>query len=216
MANSRSPRDTRKSDASLPDLLARMGHELRTPLNAILGFSELMATAKFGPLGSPRYEDYARHIHTGARELLATLDAMHRYTRLERGLIEPQSVAIDLGNLLRRTFDAATRMQHGRLTHAVDTPPTPIVVTNDPELLHEAVTALITNAIAFTPDGGRVDASLGLDDAGLPRIAITDSGVGIPEDQLEAVLEPFVQLRPAGVKAHRGPGLGLATARALS
>ena len=195
--------------------MARLGHELRTPLNAILGFSELTARETFGPVGNPRYAEYARFIHEGARRMLATLDAIQRLRQLERAPA-PLGGPVALAELVetalaRRAEDAAARgiaLVAGALGRAAR-------AAGDQALLLELVDELLANALAFTPSGGRVEASVARAGGGWV-VAVRDSGVGIPAGQRDAVFEPFVRLQPAGVTGGHGPGLGLARARRIA
>jgi Amt family ammonium transporter len=197
------------------DFLASMSHELRTPLNAILGFSELLNGEYFGPLGSERYKGYAKDITNSSRHLLALVNDILDLSKIESGgaALTLEEVAADdllAGSL--RTIRGARDCSHLYFDHAVapDIPP----MTVDSRAATQIILNILSNAVKHTPRGGLVSLTAGFDGAA-HVVEITDTGAGIPADQIEKVLEPFTQAGNDPKVAQEGAGLGLAIAKAL-
>ncbi len=202
---------------TLPDFIGRLGHELRTPLNAILGFSELMSVGTFGPLRNPRYVEYTKLIHLSAAQLLAMIDGLQRLAQLQAGGVALQRVPVDLaleahGALESVGAPAARR----RVLLRIEKSKTAALVHGDRDLLREMIGELVRNAVSFTPDGGRVTLRVHATRGGALRLVVDDTGIGIPAKDRARVFEPFFQLKPKGVPAPDGPGLGLSIALAIA
>lgn len=199
------------------DFLATMSHELRTPLNAVLGFSEVMKAEMFGPIGSPRYREYASDIHNSAEHLLAIINDILDITKADAGRMELEETEVDgadiLRNAIRICYDLAAK-KGVRVT--TDFPEWTPVVRVDKRLMQQVVVNLLSNAIKFTPSAGEVNVRLYFEDGGACRIAISDTGIGIPEEDQERVFEPFTQLQDAFVRDHGGTGLGLPLVRRIA
>lgn len=208
-------------------LMSRVGHELRTPLNAILGFSEVMAQEHFGPMGNEKYLEYARDIHTGGEHLLGLVDDLLEMARSENGRRSLAFEAVDLAELARSMSDllreeAADRGLRLSATVGENVPP----VVADARSLRQVLINLLGNAIKFTRDGGSVTLGVDMTEDGGVALHVSDTGIGMDEDQLAAALEPFGQIEDAqaglaGAKAGkhglgRGLGLGLPLAKTLT
>lgn len=205
-----------KADPLPFDLLGRMSHELRTPLNAILGFSELMAVGTFGPLLNARYQEYVKLIHRSAANLLATIDGLQRLIRMRAGGIALRAAPIDLDQAAHAALEAVSGdAAKRRIMLRREKAKRPVVVAGDRELIAELLTELVRNAVNFTPEGGRVVVRVDRGPQGA-RVQVIDSGVGVGRSVRDHVFEPFVQLKPAGVPSHEGPGLGLAIVAAIT
>jgi signal transduction histidine kinase len=217
MDASRRNRSGSRSARAGTDPVARLAHALRTPLNAVLGFSELMAAARFGPHGNARYAEYSALIHRGAEEMLAMIDALARILQLrdrswpsDRGKVDPAMLARDaVARVLPR---AAGRGQRVALAVARDVRPRRL----DGALVGEALGALLVNAVDFSPDGATIEMRVGPGRGASLRFEVRDRGVGIAPGDLAHVATPFVQLRPGGVPGSAGHGLGLALADAIA
>jgi signal transduction histidine kinase len=196
--------------------LANMSHELRTPLNAIVGFSEMLEQQVLGPVGVPRYIDYARDIRDSGGQLLTMIERMldladaeaHRL-RIEKGEILP----VDLLRQAMASLEHFAQQQKVRIafTGIVDTAPG---MEGDAVRLRQAFTNLLHNAIKFTPAGGgvRVDAR---SEGGLLSVRIADAGMGMEPELLASVVRPFHRMRSALDGQHQGAGLGLPFAKAV-
>jgi len=163
----------------------------------------------FGPLGSAKYEGYARDIHGSAHHLLALINDLLDLAKIEAGRFELDERPVDLTQLLARSSrlveQSAQRKDLAFIARAHDTPP----VLGDERALQQIMVNLMSNAVKFTEPGGRIEASVGLDSAGAPRIIIRDTGIGIPPDELARVLEPFTQSSRTRRNNNTGTGLGL-------
>ena len=195
--------------------LANMSHELRTPLNAIIGFSEIMQSAMFGPLGTDKYGEYCRDIHQSGQYLLEVINDVLDMSKIEAGRIRPDLSDIRIGRLLNDAMRVVSaRADDKRLTLTADIAHG-IRVTADARLLKQIVLNLLSNAVKFTPEGGHVIVrarSSGRE----ARIAIADTGIGIPKEALARLGRPFEQVESHVTKTHQGSGLGLAIAKSLT
>ncbi|MEQ1902467.1 MAG: histidine kinase dimerization/phospho-acceptor domain-containing protein, partial [Devosia sp.] len=175
--------------------LATKSHELRTPLNAIIGFSDLMCNQRMGPIGSPRYQEYAQAIQESGQHLLAIITDILDIARIEAGRLELEESDVDLSEIL----ESCLRVVHERadekgiaITVSID--PNVPEVRADQRLLKQTIFNLLGNSIKFTPQGGRVTAGVCLTPDGRVGITVSDTGIGIAEADLPRVLQPFVQL----------------------
>ena len=194
--------------------LANMSHELRTPLNAIIGFSEIMESAMFGPLGAEKYCEYAQDIRDSGQYLLDVINDILDMSKIEAGGIRlaPEDVELD------RILADCVRVIWGRASEkhlAVNSHVEPgIHLRADRRALKQIALNLLSNAVKFTPDGGAVKVRGRLRGA-LVTIAIADNGIGIPKDALGKLGRPFEQVESQLTKRHQGSGLGLAIAKSL-
>ncbi len=194
--------------------LANMGHELRTPLNAIIGFSQLIRDGSFGPLGDPRYKDYAADINGAGQHLLALINDVLDLVKIESGTMaltlgptDPAEVARDAFKMLRETSRRAD------VTLALELDPDLPTIESDEGKIRQILVNLVSNAIKFSAAGGRVSVGLaGVQDAkhgrGM-RITVQDQGIGMAEEELPLALAPFGQVDASVARRHEGGGLGL-------
>jgi GAF domain-containing protein len=193
------------------EFLANMSHELRTPLNAIIGFSEVLSERMFGELNEKQAE-YLKDIYTSGQHLLSLINDILDLSKIEAGRMELEATDFDLpsaiDNALTLVRERATRrgITLGRtIDERLGT------LRGDERKVKQVLLNLLSNALKFTPEGGRIDVYARLQD-GAAEIAVADTGVGIaPEDQ-EAVFEEFRQVGTADKKIE-GTGLGLALSR---
>jgi two-component system cell cycle sensor histidine kinase PleC len=195
--------------------LANMSHELRTPLNAIIGFSEIMQSAMFGPLGTDKYGEYCRDINQSGQYLLDVINDVLDMSKIEAGRIRPDLSEIRIGRLLNDAMRVVSaRADDKRLTLTADIAHG-IRVIADARLLKQIVLNLLSNAVKFTPEGGHVIVRARSSGA-QARIVIMDSGIGIPKEALARLGRPFEQVESHITKTHQGSGLGLAIAKSLT
>jgi len=195
------------------EFLANMSHELRTPLNAIIGFSEVLREQMFGELNERQLE-YLDDVLLAARHLLSLINDVLDLSKIEAGRME-----LDLSEVsLPATLETGLTMQEerakeARVTLGLAVDPAEIIVQADERKLRQILFNLLSNAVTFTPPGGRVDVSARLVD-GLVEVAVADTGSGIaPEDQ-DLIFEEFLQAHGNGDGARpEGTGLGLPLAR---
>jgi PAS domain S-box-containing protein len=194
--------------------LANMSHELRTPLNAILGFSDLIKRELFGPLGDPRYRDYASDIHQSGEHLLSIVSDLLDIARIESGNLVLQDAPMDLA----ATIEECVRLVGAQANHVsirVVPPRGPLTLVADERALRQVLLNLLSNALKFTPEGGSVEIASQLTPEGDIAIAVTDTGIGIPASELPRITGAFVQVESTHARKHQGVGLGLAIAKAL-
>ncbi len=195
--------------------LANMSHELRTPLNAIIGFSEIMESAMFGPLGAAKYTEYSRDIRESGQYLLDVINDILDMSKIEAGGIHlaPETVELDriLADSLRVIWGRANEKRL-KLNSHIDPG---IRLKADRRALKQIALNLLSNAVKFTPDGGEITVR-GRLRGGMVTIAIEDNGIGIPKDALHKLGRPFEQVESQLTKRHQGSGLGLAIAKSLA
>jgi signal transduction histidine kinase len=191
------------------EFLANMSHELRTPLNAIIGFSEVLIERMFGELND-KQDDYLKDIHSSGKHLLSLINDILDLSKIEAGRMELDVEAFDvpsaIGNALTLVRERAQR--HG-IALGQEVAAEVGEIRADERKFKQILLNLLTNAVKFTPDGGRVDVRARLVE-GVLEVAVADTGIGIaPEDQA-AVFEEFRQVGRHYTNKQEGTGLGLA------
>jgi signal transduction histidine kinase len=188
-----------------------MSHELRTPLNAIIGFSEVLAEGMFGEINA-KQEEYLKDILESGQHLLSLINDILDLSKIEAGRMELEATDFDLPSAIENALILVRERASRRgitLEHEVDERLG--TIRADERKVKQVLLNLLSNALKFTPEGGRIDVRAGLHND-LAEISVTDTGVGIaPEDQ-EAVFEEFRQVGTAAKKVE-GTGLGLALSR---
>ena len=193
------------------EFLANMSHELRTPLNAIIGFSEVLSDRMFGELNE-KQDEYLKDIYASGQHLLSLINDILDLSKIEAGRMELELSEFDLPNAIDNALilvrERASR-RGIRLGSAIDERLG--MIGGDERKVKQVLLNLLSNALKFTPEGGRIDVSARAHDE-VVEVSVTDTGVGIaPEDQ-EAVFEEFRQVATADKKVE-GTGLGLALSR---
>jgi PAS domain S-box-containing protein len=196
--------------------LANISHELRTPLNAIIGFSEMMKHEIFGPLEPANYRTYVDDIHESGMHLLELINDILDMSKAEAGMTDLQETPVDVTVLL----EASARLVGRRASNAG------ISVTLDiqaglPQLLaderrvRQILLNLMSNAVKFTEDGGKVTAGAHILPDGRMELSVADNGIGMTEEEMVRVMEPFVQADTRLSRKYEGSGLGLPLTKAL-
>jgi GAF domain-containing protein len=193
------------------EFLTNMSHELRTPLNAIIGFSEVLSERMFGDINEKQAE-YLSDILESGKHLLSLINDILDLSKIEAGRMELEPTDFDLPGAIENTMILVRERADRRgiaLGRAVDERLG--TIRGDERKVKQVLLNLLSNALKFTPEGGRIDVKAGLRD-GVAEVAVTDTGVGIaPEDQ-QAVFEEFRQVGSSARKIE-GTGLGLAISR---
>jgi signal transduction histidine kinase len=194
--------------------LANMSHELRTPLNAIIGFSEMMRDAIMGPL-DPRYRDYAGDIGSSGRYLLEIINDILDISKVEAGRLElreePVSVVESVESCRRMITGTA---MVASVSMSFDVAPSLPLIRSDTVRFKQLLLNILSNAVKFTPSGGRARLQAWLEADGLV-IQVEDTGIGMNAEDIEIALVPFRQVEGALARRFRGTGLGLPLAKAL-
>lgn len=196
--------------------LATMSHELRTPLNAILGFSEVLKGELFGAHANPAYRDYSADIHSSGQHLLMLINEILDLSRVEAGRYELKEESVSLVNIAqdcRHLLMIRAKKRDITLIEAVE--PSLPRIWADERAVRQIVRNLLTNGIKFTPQGGQVTLKVGWTRAGGQYIAITDTGPGIPEEEIAVVMSSFGRGSLAQKNAEEGTGLGLPIVKGL-
>ena len=195
------------------EFLASMSHELRTPLNAVLGFSEVLLEQMFGEINE-RQEEYLHDIHSSGAHLLELLNEILDLSKVEAGRMVLEMSDFDLRVLLE---NAASMLRDRATAHDIDlrvvTEDGVSSITSDELRLKQVVLNLLTNAVKFTPDGGSVTLRAARTPAGVD-ITVTDTGIGVPEEDRERIFESFQQ-GGRGSTREEGTGLGLTLSRRI-
>ena len=221
-----------KASRHKSEFLTNMSHELRTPLNAILGFSELLAAEKCGPLNE-KQQRYVSNVLSSGRHLLNLINDLLDLSKVEAGKIEIHREDLPVREALEEVlnlvnWEAAKKNLTMSLTVDQGLPS----ISADPIRFRQILYNLLSNAVKFTSDGGSITVSArcvrgsafrgqgseGPDHAApgdFVEIQVKDSGIGIAADDLPKLFQPFTQLEPVLSKVHQGTGLGLALTRRL-
>ncbi len=200
--------------------LATMSHELRTPLNVIIGFSDALVRESLhpGPAGMAGGDvtEYAGQINLAGKQLLSLINTILDVARIETGRFEPGDEVVDVAAVLRRavrqTESAALAAEVSLECKLPDDLPW---VRADERRLYQAMSQILSNAVKFTEAGGAVAVEAGTLPDGAVSIRVRDTGIGIPEADLERVFEPFTQVDDTLSRRYGGSGLGLYTVRAI-
>jgi two-component system cell cycle sensor histidine kinase PleC len=205
------------ANVSKTAFLANMSHELRTPLNAILGFSEIIARECLGPVGSPRYKEYADDIHNSGSHLLSLINDLLDVAKIEAGRMEIEPHMIETGRTLEgalKVVNVKAREKLQTLTIAVEDPAA--VLYADERALKQILINLASNAVKFTQAGGRIEVRARRNDGGDFELMVGDNGPGIPKEKLDRIFMPFSRVDNRYSSEHTGTGLGLALVRGLA
>jgi PAS domain S-box-containing protein len=203
-----------QASAQKSDVLAKISHEIRTPLNAIIGFSEVMAEERFGPIGSERYREYARDIRESGNYLISLVNDLLDLAKIEAGRLDLDFESVNLNDIANAAVsllqpEAARNRVVLRTGLSTRLPP----VVADERSLRQIVINLLSNAVKFTDSGGQVIVSTALGDKGEAILRVRDTGIGMTPDQLKLALEPFRQV--SATRRGGGTGLGLPLTKAL-
>src|SRR5262245_3848951 len=194
--------------------LANMSHELRTPLNAIIGFSEIMESGMFGPLGAEKYAEYCTDIRQSGQYLLDVINDILDMSKIEAGRLRLTYETVELDDILHDAMRVVSaRAEDKNVTLKPEIAPG-VAFMADRRAVKQILLNLLTNAVKFTPEGGRVILR-GRTSAGCVFIGIHDTGIGIPPAALTKLGRPFEQVESQLTKSYHGSGLGLAIAKSL-
>ena len=194
--------------------LATMSHELRTPLNAVIGFSDALLQEAANPSGE-RVEEFARQINQSGRHLLGLINVILDVAGIESGRFDLADDRVDIAGLIRfSVHQAEAAAQAAEVTVIIALPEGLPTLRADEGKLRRVMSALLSNAVKFTPAGGTVTIEAEEQPDGL-KLTLRDTGIGIPEADMERVFEPFTQLDGSLARRFQGTGVGLYLARAL-
>ncbi|WP_148219781.1 PAS domain-containing sensor histidine kinase [Azospirillum sp. B510] len=197
------------------EFLANMSHELRTPLNAIIGFSSMMESEIVGPLGHPKYLDYAKVIGKSGQHLLAVISDILDVAKIEAGKLEMHPQPMDVRDAVESSLLLiAERAKEGGLTLVQDIAPDTPRLLGDPVRVKQILLNLLANAVKFTPAGGSVTLRV-RPEGGRILIEVADSGIGMSAEGIAIALQPFGQVDSQLSRRSGGTGLGLPLVRSF-
>ena len=199
------------------EFLANMSHELRTPLNAILGFSELMGNATLGPLGNPKYQEYAKDINDSGRHLLALIHDILDLSKIEAGKLELDEEDIDVHEVIRSCMVLVKeRAKNGGVKLKTDIPDGLPALHADARKLKQILVNLLSNAVKFTSAAGEVTLKAWWREDSGYVFQVIDNGIGIALADIPTALSPFGQVDSTLARKYGGTGLGLPLAKSLA
>lgn len=195
------------------DFFAKIGHDLKTPLNSVIGYSEALAGQAFGPLGDPKYRDYAKAIREAGGHLLELIDNLIHFSVGDNRAISFSRCDLNelAASAIRMTEPACQKRGHALKTALAREP---VIVDCQPSAITQAIINLLTNAIKYTPAGGKISVTV-RQTARHAEVAVKDNGIGMSRADLTIALEPFGRVQLPPESAQDGTGLGLHIVREI-
>jgi len=198
------------------DFLANMSHELRTPLNAIIGFSDVLSEKVFGEFTNEKQEEYIANIHESGQHLLNLISDILDVSAIEADRFELNETEVDIADAVRASLllvKSRAEINNVRLINEINgnLP----AISADERRMKQILVNLLSNAVKFTPTGGTVTVSSDSNDRGTKSIFITDTGIGMSEEEIALAMEPFVQVGHELNSTNEGTGLGLPLTKRL-
>ena len=204
------------ANAHKSDFLARVSHEIRTPLNAIIGFSDMMATERFGPIGHPRYIEYANDIGRSGRHVLDIVNDLLDISKIEAGEMDLEFTAVGLNDTVAEAVSLVQPQANSQRVIIRTSLSTAVPqVVADLRSVKQIALNILSNAIRFTPSGGQIVVSTAYEANGSVVLRIRDTGVGMTRSELDQAMKPFRQVTTGARKRGDGTGLGLPLTKAM-
>ncbi len=205
------------ANAHKSDFLARVSHEIRTPLNAIIGFSDMMASEHFGPIGNPRYVEYANDIGRSGRHVLDIVNDLLDISKIEAGEMDLEFTAVEINDAVSEAVSLVQPQANSQrvIIRTSLSGSVPNVVADNRSIKQIALN-ILSNAIRFTPSGGQIVVSTAYEANGSVILRIRDTGVGMTRTELEQAMKPFRQVTTGVRKRGDGTGLGLPLTKAMA
>jgi signal transduction histidine kinase len=192
------------------DFLAAMSHDLRTPLNAVMGFSEMMRSKTFGPLGDPHYETYANDIFNSGSLLVSLINDVLDLSKVEAGKYVLVEENLDIDDLIQSSFRQVMKMAEASQQTLISDLDTNLpLLKGDERALIQIFNNLLSNSIKFTPKGGKINVTVRIAEDKAIAISVMDNGIGMSPDGISKALQPFEQADGMHSRRHEGTGLGL-------
>jgi len=216
-ALARAKDEAESANRTKSEFLANTSHELRTPLNAIIGFAEMMKLELLGPIGNPRYHEYAGDILASAQHLLQIIDDLLDMSSIEAGKLKLEESVVTVPKMLKDVFRLVRgRAEDGQVRLLVSNASKLPLLRADERKLKQVLLNLVSNSIKFTPPEGSVSIVASLNEAGGLRFVVSDTGVGMAEQDIPIAKARFGRVNKSPWLAHPGTGLGLSLAVELT
>jgi PAS domain S-box-containing protein len=198
------------------EFLAVMSHELRTPLNAIGGYAELLELGIRGPVTEQQRADLDR-IKRSQTYLLSLINDILNFAKIESGHLSVDLASVSIGDIVGGMRDfVQPQLRERGLTFTCESCPPELRVQADREKVQQILLNLLSNALKFTPSGGRISMRCASEADGSVSVIVEDTGLGIAPDKFESIFEPFMQVDRRYKREQEGIGLGLAISRELA
>ncbi len=197
------------------EFLANMSHELRTPLNAILGFTEILRTQLYGPLGHAKYLEYAQDVHKSGAHLLDLINDMLDLSKIDAGKMEVRESTFSVMDLVQDAVALVRDKARDRVSLVVRVNGQ-VQVLADKRLTMQILINLLSNSVKFTPEGGNIAVGTLQRPGGELEVYVADTGIGMNSEQLEKAFSTYGQIDSKVSRTHQGTGLGLPISRALA
>jgi PAS domain S-box-containing protein len=205
------------ANAHKTESLARISHEIRTPLNAIIGFSDMMASEHFGPIGNPRYVEYASDIGRSGRHVLDIVNDLLDISKIEAGEMELEFSAVEINEAISEAVSLVQPQANSQRVIIRTSLSTAVPnVVADSRSIKQMALNILSNAIRFTPAGGQIVVSTAYEANGCVILRIRDTGIGMTRSELEQAMKPFRQVTTGVRKRGDGTGLGLPLTQAMA
>jgi PAS domain S-box-containing protein len=209
--------EAEQANRAKSEFLANMSHELRTPLNAIIGFSEMIDQGVYGPVGSPKYVEYAQDTHASGQHLLELINEILDQSKIEAGKLELQEQMVDVGKIVDTCLGIVMdRAERGGVAveRRLHEPLPPLFA--DSRKIKQILLNLLSNAVKFCPSGGRVIVEVGAEPGTGLVMRVSDNGVGMSAREIDIALSLFGQVDGSLNRKYEGTGLGLPLSKALA
>jgi len=209
--------DVKSENRNRIDYFAETQHELRTPLNAICGMSDAMRQEMFGALDNPKYKEYADNIFQSGQHLLSIIDGRLELSRIEAGAEPLEIEQVDVASVIQETAEMLGRIaEKANVSLEVDVEPDLPIIATDRRKLRQILVNLVSNAIKFTPEKGRVQMSVKRNARrGVLILVVSDTGIGMSAKEARDAMKPYHRLSGDRRSGERGTGLGLTIVRKL-
>jgi len=192
------------------DLMANMSHELRTPLNAIIGFSDMMKKELLGPVGNDKYREYLEDINSSGQHLLQLVNDVLDVSAIEASALELHEKNVSLSDIAEASIRLINpRADEGRVTVTSSIDHGIPLIYADKRRVKQVLLNLLSNAVKFTPEEGEVSVSSYLNADGSLAVTVSDTGIGMDEQEMSMALSTFGQVDSGLDRKHEGTGLGL-------
>lgn len=198
------------------EFLANISHELNTPLNAVIGFSELLTDESIGVLGAEKYREFAGSILRSGLHLQEIISDILDIAKIDLGDVPLDEEVIDLAGLIEERVQRITPdAEDAGLTIHTMISSEQLGLVADRRLVKQVLRSLLSNAVKFTPHGGRIDVRCERDDNGMLALAVADTGIGIADEDIPRVFERFSQIDSTLSRSYDGTGIGLSLTKAI-